>query len=150
MWWTKFVQPLLLFWEQRTMSLVGLVLHWKQKSSLFEGLQTRHLKVGSARQVLGTHFEWNVHLGRQIPVHVIKVPCTAVSFAPHLAHNSHKLSLASNISPATVAPSQPGIKAPIKSTPCSNLFANWNENIKLNWCQHLLLKLNRVGERLVT
>ena len=131
------------------MSFVGPVLHQKQKSSLFEGLKTRHLKVGSARRVSGTHFEWNVHLGNQIPVHVIKVPCTAVSFAPHLAHNSCKLSLASSISAAIVAPSQPRIKAPIKSTPCSNLFANWNENIKLNWCRHLLLKLNRVGERLV-
>ena len=132
------------------MSFVSPVLHRKQKSSLFEGLQTWNLKVGSARQVSGTHFEWNVHLGRQIPVHVIKVPCIAVSFAPHLAHNSRKLSLVSSISATIVAPSQPGITAPIKSTPCSNLFANWNEKIKLNWCQHLLLKLNRVGERPVT
>ena len=129
------------------MSFVRPVLNWKQKLSLFEGSQTRHLKVGSVRQVLGTHYEWNVCLRRH--VHVINIPCTDVSFVPHLAHSSCKLSLASSISAAIVAPLQLGIMAPIKPTPCSNLFAKWKENIKLDWCQNLLLKVHGVGKRLI-
>ena len=116
------------FEEQRIISSVGPELHRKQKSSRFDGSQTKHLKVGSERQVSGTHLEWNVHLGRQIPVQVIKFPCTVDSLAPHLAHNSRKLSLASSSYATIVAPLQPGITGTTKPTPCSNLFANWKKN----------------------
>ena len=126
--WTKLEHPFKLFREQRIISSVGPELHRKQKSSRFVGSQTKHLKVGSERQVSGTHLEWNVRLGRQIPVQVIKFPCTVDSLAPHLAHNSLKLSLASSSSAAIVAPSQPGITGTTKPTPCSNLFANWKKN----------------------
>lgn len=59
-----------------------------------------------------------------MPVQVIKFPCVVASLDPHLAHSSRKLSLASSISAAIVAPSQPGITGTTRPTPCSNLFAN--------------------------
>ena len=80
-----------------------------------------------------------------MPVHVIKVPCTDASLAPHLAHNSRKLSLASNISAAIVAPSQPGIMSQMTPTHCSSLLANWNEKKTYLWTELFRLHMSTLN-----
>ena len=106
------------------MSPSGPLLQRKQKSSRVPGLQIWHVNLVSLQREAGRHLEWNVLRGAQIPEHIISGPSVCVSFWPHLAHKSRRLSEASKISAAIVAPSWPGTRSCASDVPSRSLLAN--------------------------